>query len=315
MGKRICMLLTLLCMAAAVFSARADVVIFDPFYYQNSDGVERVARGFDGYKQFIIDSPNGFILARKHPALKEGTETSFTHYGRGGYDDDFPAKLTKSGEFYFDNGDIIYIDGIYIYNGEYWATLMPSHTYQPVGWVCMDDLLMCYNREDFIKNNEDMFYPYEGDFDLILSATRLVEWQWPGSDKEKRVIEKNIDKFANVHYAYMDEDGREWGYTTYSRGWICLSDPSNMSIPSFYPAPAPIKWSPDGVYDWSAGGEVYEPPHKTPEAPPGDTLPPDDTDAKPDALLIIVICVVIAAGAATAVVVIRKAGRKNKNGD
>jgi len=90
---------------------------------------------------------------------------------------------------------------------------------------------------------------YTGSYDAVLSANKLILWEWPGSDREKRIIENNetISKLANVVYAYKDKDGREWGKTSYMEGWICLSDPENSKIPAFYLGSEPIHWLPNDM--------------------------------------------------------------------
>ena len=42
---------------------------------------------------------------------------------------------------------------------------------------------------------------------------------------------------------------------------MCLSDPENSDIESFFPAPLAKKWSPDGEYDWSVTEDnpIYPP--------------------------------------------------------
>jgi hypothetical protein len=107
-----------------------------------------------------------------------------------------------------------------------------------------------------------------------MSAERLVKWEWPGSDREKRIEEfpnsiYNIQSYADVLYAYMDSEGQEWGKTRYSGKWICLDDPENNSgIPAFNPAPTPIKWSSNYRYDWSVAAAVWPPsePDRLPAA-------------------------------------------------
>jgi len=130
---------------------------------------------------------------------------------------------------------------------------MPAHNYEHPGWVPMDEVFLIFEREDFEKIHKQEFYEYTGSYDAVLSASRLVLWQWPGSDREKIIIDdkgaSKISSFAYVHYAYRDSEGREWGKTR-EDSWICLSDPDNSNIPAFYPAPDAKKWSPGRNNDW-----------------------------------------------------------------
>jgi len=123
-----------------------------------------------------------------------------------------------------------------------------------------------YLRQDFEAENRGAFYPYSGSYDALFAADRLVLWQWPGSDREKRVLDKgNITIHSvNATHAYTDDEGREWGYVRieykyddwewvgrfHEESWVCFSEPTNSRIPSFNPAPAPLRWSPGGNYEW-----------------------------------------------------------------
>jgi len=140
----------------------------------------------------------------------------------------------------------------------------------------MTHLLAEYIPTDFNKENKDKFYPYSGNVDALYKAKRIVLWQWPGSDREKRVLDDNSFIINEIHVvnAYKDYAGREWGYInidyTYStsnytnsnESWIYLAEPASNSIPPFYPAPAPVKWSPDENLKWEHEDNVISEPYE-----------------------------------------------------
>ena len=218
--------------------AYADVVIGNEFFYENIDRTEKINA------RFTVNSPQGYIIPKEEPGSEKGIPTGLGYRsGWGGEDIE-----EQNGPVYiFQNGEIVIIEATFRYNGEYWGVMSPSHLYQPPGWVPMNELLLMYDPSDFERENQSNFYPYTGSYDAVLSANKLVLWEWPGSDRERRVIEnkETISKFTHVLYAYKDRDRREWGKTTYMGGWICLSDPENNEIPAFYPDLGPRKWVPE----------------------------------------------------------------------
>ena len=261
------------------------------------------------------------------------TARSYRGTSPGGRDD---KPYTFEGDFFiFKNGEIITITHTYLHNGKYWGVMSFSHTYQPPGWIPMDELLVAYDFRAFEALNNDVFYTYTGSSDAILSSDRLVLWQWPGSDGEKRIIDDEYFKIKDIaiHRAYMDEDGREWGYasidleyvysdgigeeilgdayydrqteTSYLVEWICLSDPGNSNIPSFNPAPKPANWSPDGIYDETADVIVW-PPADNPEWSPSE---PSDGNFNMPPLIVPVIVVVV--GVAFVIWMFRKKPKPN----
>jgi len=154
----------------------------------------------------------------------------------------------------------------------------------------MDQLLVMYTCDDYNYEHKDEFYEYTGSYDAALTAEKLVVWEWPGSDRAKRILDygswigENVNVRSNTFsdngflvegicadYAYRDEAGREWGYVTitytYSswkkssyigdksasmKAWVCLSDPQNSNIASFFPAPAPTEWVPNGSAEFTS---------------------------------------------------------------
>ena len=232
--------------------ANADVVHGNDFYYKNMDKTKNI-----GSRRFIINSPAGYVIPKEEPGSEKGIPSVMGYYDSGGKEGDIDGP--EDVVFVFKNGEIFTITATYLLNGEYWGVMLPSHRYQPAGWVLMDDLLMIYDRPYFEAENKDNFYKYTGSYDAVLSAKKLVEWQWPGSDREKRIVEDDIPNYADVLYAYKDREGREWGKTSYTEWWICLSDPENSEIPAFYPARKLAKWAPGGQVNWSTDAIIWPP--------------------------------------------------------
>ena len=297
MIKRFLVIFTAILILASPLAVRADLVIGNDFLYKNESNAEQIGERHYG-KNFIINSPAGYVIPKKEPGSGKGVSTEMHSYkgtSPGGRND---KPYTYSGDvFVFNNGEIITITHTYLHKGKYWGVMSYSHTYQPPGWIPMDELLVLYDSQDFETLNKDNFYTYTGSYDAVLSAKKLVEWEWPGSDKEKRIVESYIPERAGVLYAYKDKDGREWGKTKYSEYWICLSDPENSKIPSFYPALQPTAWSFDGIHEWSADVTVY---------PPSDIsgMPYIVTSDGPVNILLLIISLVAALFLCTVVLII-----------
>jgi len=148
----------------------------------------------------------------------------------------------------YKNGEEIFISRTYLHNGKYWGMLPDSHG-RNRGWIPMDQLLVMYIRDDFAEEYREEFYTYSGNYDAALAADKLVLWEWPGSDRAKRILDygsyddrdsfygrqarlyKNADTDIGLritdisaNYAYKDKDGREWGYVDISYTYIPLED-------------------------------------------------------------------------------------------
>lgn len=238
MFKRFFIIFTVVFMLTPSAELYADLVIGNDFLYQHEDETQKLDRS-----RFCVNGPDGYVVSKIKPGSNEDVLT---------------RQLT------YKNGEEIIMDYTYILEGEYWGVTSSSFTGYP-GWIPMDYLLAVYAPDDFRNEHEDDFYTYTGGYDAIFAAERLVLWQWPGSDREKRVFDDSRFILNDVESlrAYKDKEGREWGYVrieykyeheVYARqieSWICLSEPANSNIPSFYPSPEPVKWSPDGIYEWT----------------------------------------------------------------
>ena len=254
MIKRILAVIAALLLITPI-TAHADMVWGNEFHAENEDNTIPVAAN---HKIFIVNAPDGHIIPKEEPGSSKGIPTKIGYRSGWGYDDiDDPKHIV----FVFKNGELISIEGVYLHNGEYWGIMSPSHMYQPPGWVKMDELLMTYTGEDFEREFADEFYEYTGDFAAVLAANRIVKWQWPGADRETSVItgfrgedsawDIDIEDFTDIVYAYKDEDGREWGRLgSFFLRWICIDFPEDDTLPSFNPAPEPVKWSHEGQYSF-----------------------------------------------------------------
>jgi hypothetical protein len=114
------------------------------------------------------------------------------------------------------------------------------------GWVKLDEMLVLYDYVAFEEEHFDEIYPYSGDYAEIKETRSAIAWPWPGADTPLWTF-KDLDMNSfRASYAYMDAEGREWGFVTYLYGsrnvWFCLSDPLNRDIPTFNPAPEPDVW-------------------------------------------------------------------------
>ena len=318
----ICMFIFVMLFPGAV---QADVVFGNEFYELNEDETEPA--GKYGIKLFVTNSPSGYVIPKEEPGSENGVSTAGFRYK------DFPGDIDEPENevFVFENGNIFYLEATYLHDGEYWGIMSPTHAYQPPGWVLMDELLVVFDQEDFEFANKDSFYTYTGNYDAVLMAKKLVAWQWPGSDREKRIIDSEeykdaIPKYADVLFSYKDPQGREWGKSKYSEAWICLSDPENSKIPAFYPAPSPAKWSPDGNHKWSSAeiefpdgsseGSKDNPTDNSADAftddPTTDPLenpdnPPENTPL-PRPVPIIILVIALVAGTLILIRIFRKKG-------
>jgi len=252
-------------------TALADVVYGNDFKYENRDELQRLERTY-----FIANGPDGYVIVRDEPGSPKDTMTTLW----GGEE-----------EVHFDNGVLIWMDYVYLHEGEYWGSIQEGHGVQNPGWIPMDDLLQYYSHLDFLVENEAELYEFSGDFNELSKIDEICLWQWPGSDREKIIFTPDFESIdidsendIRARYAYMDDEGRQWVYIIFmdgftygmsrgysSEGWVCFDDPSNAgSIPAFNPAPEPMPWSPDGSDIWTN--------HETTNATNGDD-DPDDTNA------------------------------------
>jgi hypothetical protein len=145
------------------------------------------------------------------------------------------------------SGEVIYMNYSCLYKGTYWG-----YSWQHVGWVKLDGLLVLYDYVACQQDHFDDFYLYAGDRAEIRKTKAAIAWPWPGADSPLWTIEDlDISSFRVLH-AYEDEAGREWGFVAFLYGsqniWFCLSDPMNRDMPVFNPAPKPTAWIPETAH-------------------------------------------------------------------
>ena len=201
MIKRFFVLFFVVLLLMPQLSAYADVVIGNEFAYLNEKNTRPIRGRYYG-RRFVINSPSGYVIPREEPGSDNGVPSNLGYRsGWGGRDIDEP----EHDIFVFRNGEIFLIEATYLHKGVHWGIMSPSHMYQPPGWVLMDEMLMIFEREDFEQIHQHEFYEYTGCYDVVLEAERLVIWEWPGSDREKRIIENmdTIQRSANVLFAYV----------------------------------------------------------------------------------------------------------------
>ena len=243
MKKRVLAFVMAAFMLASPLVVCADVVMDNKFYKQHHKELAPLDRN-----RFVANGPTGSAVSYYEPGQNE-TADGLLIIIPGSYK----------------NGTVLFINGTYFHEGTLWGYHSAGHNVGDPGWIPMTHLLAVYTPLDFHAENADAFYTYTGRMDGLLQANRLVLWQWPGADREKRVFDDSsyaINDIA-VMNAYKDEAGREWGYveidyayggsdyTWSTEAWVCLTAPANSDIPPFYPAPAPTAWSPDGALVWA----------------------------------------------------------------
>lgn len=210
-------------------AAHADVLIEpnNDFYTRHSGECVSLNRSF------YVNGESGFVSFKKQPGSNDET-----------------ARL--------ENGDVINIMFTYSHNSEAWGVAEIYNTEdEPNGWVPMNQLLLKYDYISFAEDYQSEFYSYTGGYDMLYEARDIVLWTWPGSGETAWILEnqwRNSEADANffmASHAYMDEEGREWGFFGYIYGsknsWICLSDPTNTDISAFNPATPPELWQPDNT--------------------------------------------------------------------
>ena len=297
--KRIVVLLAALLLASSSVAsvAYADVVWGNAFENKHRDETQKLTR-FD----FVVNSPDGYVIAQLEPGQSEEIARSMSLEDRLSLD----RYGFREGDMLprYENGDIVLMDRVILHENEYWGVTQASHSSGIVGWIRMDHVLVSYTPQDFIEANRDNFYEFTGVFKLSRNPKGVVLWEWPGSDRPKRVLEETRQEIE-IDYAYRDAKGREWGYASRiydvdywwlpMSGWICLSDPKNSDLPAFNPEPTPKTWAPDAVYDWTiVGGE-----------PP---TPSNNIYSKP--LLFAFLAVILAVACTTGASVYRRTKRK-----
>lgn len=206
MKKMICALLTA-CLLSV--SALADVIWEpnDDFYQKHYEECEYLGRSY------YANGQEGFVRAFETPEAKKTVETCL------------------------ENGTELYVSFTMEYEGETWGVVELGEG--KTGWVLMDALMLIYDNQSFMEEHEAEFRPYDGSFEELCTSEnqRVIFWSYPGSGQIRgdfETLHQNYNSL-NPDVTWTDEEGRVWGHVGYymaARGWVCLSDPGNESIPA-----------------------------------------------------------------------------------
>jgi len=222
-----CIIFLFVCIAPTV--ATADIVLDNDFSEENQDESDFFLKHREHIlylgRSFVVNSDTGFVTVRDAPDL----ETSIA---------------------LLENGDILFVDYSCLYDGEFWGlTSVTGSALQKAGWVKLSELLVLYDYVAFEEDHIDALYQYKGNMEKIKEAEAMIAWSWPGSGIPMWTIENVGTSGISVAYAFMDDEGREWGFfrSFYGGGniWVCISDPLNPDIPVFNPTPDPAVWISD----------------------------------------------------------------------
>ena len=251
MLKRLITFMILICcfLLISVQIARADLILppDNDFYERYKSQCIYLGRSF------TVNSADGFVSVQKEPGS--------------------PEEMTT-----LENGEIIYVEYSCFFNGDFWGITSflnsdkNSDLWRLSGWVKMDQLLVLYDYVAFEEDHPGEFYIYDGDYEAIRETGAMIAWAWPGSGTVLWTVEDVDTENFYVLHAYMDEEGREWGFVTYFYGsrdiWVCLSDPLNRDIPAFNPDPGSGPWESETVHT-----EILETENWQAETAPEDEFP------------------------------------------
>jgi len=200
--------------AACVIMLSAPLVVFADAIYEPQDDFYYRNRNYCEYLQlnFTANGADGFVSVKQEP----------------GSDNEIIA---------IENGETIHIYIIYNHRGESWGLCDRGWTLY-TGWIKMEQLLLVYDYLAFEKEHKDEFYKYNGSYENVINAEKIVFWTYPGSGAVAGIYDEKIDESIRINsynLAYKDAEGREWIYAKYfpngiNNSWICVSDPENEDI-------------------------------------------------------------------------------------
>ena len=211
-----------LILLACVFLASSSVAYADAIYEPQNDFTKKHLSDLVELKRsFTANGKDGTVAVKAKPGAKLNTTS-------------------------IKNGSVIFIQYSCLYGGEFWGYAENAgDSRQYSGWVKLDQMLVNYDHITFAEEHQNEFYAYEGAYSEITDPWPCVTWPWPGAGNMQSEMTVNPVIFS-ISHAYLDKEGREWGFISdykRSRGlWICLSDPLNLDIPTFNPAPEPYPW-------------------------------------------------------------------------
>ena len=118
-----------------------------------------------------------------------------------------------------------------------------------IAWCSIPRLFL---ELEILEEHAEQFYVYTGDYAQVQAAEQVVAWPWPGAEEPLWVYRDVNAEHFKAHPAYLDAEGREWGFVNYLYGsrnvWICLSDPPNRALPALCPASGPEPWASETIH-------------------------------------------------------------------
>ena len=114
------------------------------------------------------------------------------------------------------------------------------------GWIKLSDTFVVYDNLSFTADHSEEFFYDEAlskDFtEKFEPDMTLYFYKYPGAGEWNSTLELTKENYEDIRgnfgfsSFYEDPEGRIWGYVGYywgQRDWLCLSDPTNDSIPAF----------------------------------------------------------------------------------
>lgn len=108
------------------------------------------------------------------------------------------------------------------------------------GWLDMSLVVKKYDYSSFEEEFGDQFEKGEFKYEPVFEKdTTVYLWAYPGAETPQGTLtiraEESSGDNPTFSSLFTDENGLEWGYIKYHYGhrdiWICISDPSNDSLP------------------------------------------------------------------------------------
>jgi hypothetical protein len=187
----------------------------------------------------LIEPENDFYARHSRNIIYLGR--SFIANSTGSYVSVMEAPDSRREVAKLQNGEVIYLQFSCLYDNQFWG-----YTFNPGGWIKIDELLAVYDYVAFEKEHLSEFYRYEGDYGEINDTRSALVWAFPGAEAPLWTLTDINTEHFWVSHAYMDENGNEWGFIPYMYGsrniWVCLNAPLNRDIPAFKASPEPMPW-------------------------------------------------------------------------
>jgi len=234
-------IIALLCFSVLT-TAHADVLWepFDAYWFKNQDECTYLGH------TYIINGPEGYVPVYSDPAstkpvlyLPNGGEffiAAYTETG-GRKMGVIQYKTTATGEIVHNWGENV--DATY--GGPDDFSITWTRKGSGTGWLDMNMVVKKYDNSSFEEEFGDQFiegeFPYEPDLE---AGTEVYLWAYPGAPATQGTLAIEADRSQGGNapvfsMLYTDENGLEWGQIGYYYGrrnvWICISDPTNDSLP------------------------------------------------------------------------------------